>query len=723
MRSTGIRTYAIVTLAIFLLLVGLVLANVSSAFALAEPVQGGQAHDADPGSKSSAVEREATPSQYRPMDAGLLEEHFGVQLSLREPWGGGTNYSFDFNSFAPTKHTDTVDWVESDWYGNWSTADFSHTDIRGNYPSGSEWYDVEALYFDNDADNIYIVMVTSVPHYHDWGGGHVGTGIYESRVGGLWVRPGDLSINLFLGQPRQERNDTTWHYNYGVDITHENRDLYQEVGPYRSVQVRDDELGNKLYRTAYDAGGDVKNPSNSDWYVGAPVGATQAYWEHTSFDPQSSESLSLGKLQYLGDTTVRYYEYTFPDGKLENGAGTYIYEVTIPRALFGADNPRSGQAVGLQWVEGCRNDGEENLPVVNLIGYIDNIDTGDAPDSTNHKGVPMSNMLGGAPGSANYPTVADSSFWAGGGPAGMCHAISSSGLVLGTTVSYESDADRSPDADGATNFDPLAGVADRDSDDGVSFPPQWTDGITATVTYIVSAPPTAASGDRYVNVWFDWNRDGDWADDSVVCAHGTRDEHALINRVVNVPNDVKPGQSATFALPINPCNPGSQDLTWVRITLSDEPISNVNDDGRGPGYCFAEGETEDYLYDPATPTAVDLASFEATAQGNAIQVTWETASEVDNLGFNLYRAETLAGPYVLLNGSLIPSEVPSSPMGAVYQFVDRSIRPGVTNYYWLEAVDAYGLTTRHGPVHAQLPRSIKLRPARPRPAPRVGSEN
>jgi len=36
------------------------------------------------------------------------------------------------------------------------------------------------------------------------------------------------------------------------------------------------------------------------------------------------------------------------------------------------------------------------------------------------------------------------------------------------------------------------------------------------------------------------------------------------------------------------------------------------------------------------PTAVDLAAFTATGQKDGILLEWETATEVDNLGFTLY---------------------------------------------------------------------------------------
>ncbi len=104
--------------------------------------------------------------------------------------------------------------------------------------------------------------------------------------------------------------------------------------------------------------------------------------------------------------------------------------------------------------------------------------------------------------------------------------------------------------------------------------------------------------------------------------------------------------------------------------------------------------------DGITPTAVILASFTATPTSRALLIEWETVSEIDNLGFNLYRATSVDGPPSQLNAVLIPSKAPGSPVGATYQFVDDSVDPGVTYYYWLDAVDLHYAATRHGPVPA-----------------------
>lgn len=106
----------------------------------------------------------------------------------------------------------------------------------------------------------------------------------------------------------------------------------------------------------------------------------------------------------------------------------------------------------------------------------------------------------------------------------------------------------------------------------------------------------------------------------------------------------------------------------------------------------------------ATGTAVDLLRFEVTGVKNrAITLGWETASETDNAGFNLYRAEAVEGQRVKINAELIPTKLPpGSPFGAVYEYTDTGVRGAkrTTYYFWLEDIDIYGNAELHGPVEA-----------------------
>ena len=99
------------------------------------------------------------------------------------------------------------------------------------------------------------------------------------------------------------------------------------------------------------------------------------------------------------------------------------------------------------------------------------------------------------------------------------------------------------------------------------------------------------------------------------------------------------------------------------------------------------------------PTAVELVSFEAESAGGAVELRWETASELQNLGFHLYRSTSEEGPYRRITAAPIPG-LGSSPMGALYRHLDADVTDGVTYYYELEDIETTGRTERHGPVSA-----------------------
>ena len=101
----------------------------------------------------------------------------------------------------------------------------------------------------------------------------------------------------------------------------------------------------------------------------------------------------------------------------------------------------------------------------------------------------------------------------------------------------------------------------------------------------------------------------------------------------------------------------------------------------------------------AVATAVTLASLVARGVESAVLVEWDTASELDNLGFHLYRGLSADGPWTKLNSSIIPG-LGSSPEGKQYRWVDGGLANGTTYFYRLEDVDRRGGVTSHGPVSA-----------------------
>jgi hypothetical protein len=104
------------------------------------------------------------------------------------------------------------------------------------------------------------------------------------------------------------------------------------------------------------------------------------------------------------------------------------------------------------------------------------------------------------------------------------------------------------------------------------------------------------------------------------------------------------------------------------------------------------------------PTAITLVSFSAEAGAGGVTLAWETGTELDNAGFNLYRAMLKDGPYTQVNDALIVAQ--GDPVsGASYSFADA---PGYgTFYYQLEDIDYYGVSTLHGPVKATVARPFR----------------
>jgi hypothetical protein len=86
-----------------------------------------------------------------------------------------------------------------------------------------------------------------------------------------------------------------------------------------------------------------------------------------------------------------------------------------------------------------------------------------------------------------------------------------------------------------------------------------------------------------------------------------------------------------------------------------------------------------------------------SSRQSRVVIEWSTASELETVGFNVYRSESPDGVGEKINEQLIPAA--SDPLsGGDYQFVDTTARPGQAYYYWLEDVGASGKVGRNGPI-------------------------
>ncbi len=105
-----------------------------------------------------------------------------------------------------------------------------------------------------------------------------------------------------------------------------------------------------------------------------------------------------------------------------------------------------------------------------------------------------------------------------------------------------------------------------------------------------------------------------------------------------------------------------------------------------------------------SPTAIDLLSFAASDAGDFVDITWETAAEIENAGFHLWRCQDNPQDpdlYTKITGFMIPAQG-GATWGAKYRYEDFSIQPGATYFYKLEAIDDGGKSSFYGPVQVTL---------------------
>jgi hypothetical protein len=115
------------------------------------------------------------------------------------------------------------------------------------------------------------------------------------------------------------------------------------------------------------------------------------------------------------------------------------------------------------------------------------------------------------------------------------------------------------------------------------------------------------------------------------------------------------------------------------------------------------GSQDNQVQISATPTAVTLSKFGTLEVVPAnVTLAWDTASEVDTAGFNVYRADSKDGPYARINAQLIPSTA-DKVVGGKYQYQDKSVKPGKTYFYRLEDVELGGDVKGHDPISVNVP--------------------
>lgn len=112
---------------------------------------------------------------------------------------------------------------------------------------------------------------------------------------------------------------------------------------------------------------------------------------------------------------------------------------------------------------------------------------------------------------------------------------------------------------------------------------------------------------------------------------------------------------------------------------------------------------------PATSgSGQPAASREAPAEAAEQEVfqntiRWSTASEIDNFGYDVWRSESADGPFERLNPEIIEG-AGTSDEPTHYSYIDATIDPYTTYFYYVEAVSMAGVRERFTPIGRAAPK-------------------
>ncbi len=142
--------------------------------------------------------------------------------------------------------------------------------------------------------------------------------------------------------------------------------------------------------------------------------------------------------------------------------------------------------------------------------------------------------------------------------------------------------------------------------------------------------------------------------------------------------------------------PTAASFNWTVNYVDVQNSVNSGSSAIYPTNSLDSGNTENWF----VPTLVEFGWLYAIGRDGAVTVRWKTESEVNNAGFNVYRAPAADGPYARLNPTLIRG-LGNSVMGGEYKFEDGAATNGATYYYLVESVEYDGRAQLFGPSAAQ----------------------
>jgi len=376
-------------------------------------------------------------------------------------------------------------------------------------------------------------------------------------------------------------------------------------------------------------------------------------------DEEDAEDAALGYGGDAGTLSTAGFDALNALGVGDGIDVTFLENVVFPQP-GGAPPPGGDDTDGFVII--VSDFGEYSAAIaLKIATEIPLIDLGDAPDT--------------------YGTLLAAS-----GPFHIIPPPASNDLYLGSNAP-DAEADGLPSA--AADGDDMAG--DMTIDDGVaSFPLGLSNCNGLICEYTLSVTVFNDTGaDAFLNSWLDFNGDGDFGE-----------ANEQLPAIITVPpaggsnsDCICTGTQCVCSVTFTNIDLTlvTLDLTIYRARVASDSAHTANSTGFALG-----GEVEDQLV-PINALPVELSQISTRDQGTNILFEWTTATEIMNVGFNLW-AHTDDGSKYKLNNELIPSYMTDSLVPQFYsEMVSKHNAVGTITHVGLSTIDIRGIEEFHGP--------------------------
>ena len=155
---------------------------------------------------------------------------------------------------------------------------------------------------------------------------------------------------------------------------------------------------------------------------------------------------------------------------------------------------------------------------------------------------------------------------------------------------------------------------------------------------------------------------------------------------------------------INPVSTGVRSAA-VTLTVGGEPTGEV--DRTATDIAFTDNNanlTVDFGFVASAPTVIKLGYVKGWWLDGQVTVEWETVSELNTLGFDLYRLE--AAGRVRVNADLVPAL--NIERGGVYRLSEPLAKPTTVLRYVLVEQETTGKINEYGPFHITVKSAAKV---------------